>query len=525
MKREIRITGKIPSYQEFIIQELGRLLEANCTLSTKFHEGFTPTKNQKMLFELIESSTVPKDRSIHLLLYGGTGGSKSWGAIGYALDKLLSFPNTNVLAVRRTQTDIKTSIWRDTRDFLDRWGIPYQANQSDFTLTMPNQSLMTMRSDKSLVQAKKDKSDGLGSTRFSVVILEEADSISEEVADTMPGRMREETGDFRRIIFYICNPPDESHWLYELFFGVNPRTGKVNDPDDPASRYRALHMPSEGNEHLRAGYLDDITDDFGRKSALSDRMRDGQFGPAVRGIPIFKDSFNLATHVAEHDLSPEWNRDLPMFRCWDFGYRGMAIVIGQDDIQRRQIRIFVAEVKKNCLLDTFADEQLLKCLRMFPDAEWMDYCDPAGAQRTGLSPLTYHDILRSKGINPKFKNSTIEYGLNIIEEVFNSTIKQRPCFLISPILSKPLYKALQSGYCNDKDRIDQGVNPVKDGVYDHIVDALRYGMIFLRKPGYPVGSGRQMNRGYSQYSEESFSPRGVIQVGQRQGNGFNKSRM
>ena len=201
------------------------------------------------------------------------------------------------------------------------------------------------------------------------------------------------------------------------------------------------------------------------------------------------------------------------------------MVVGQDDFARRQIRTFIAHIGKECLLDTFADEQLLRCMKMFPGAEWEDYVDPAGAQRTGLTLMTYHDILRSKGVRPKFKKSSIEVGLSVIEEVLNSSVKGRPVLLFSPNLCKPLIKAFHAGYCNEKDKVDDSVNPVKDSYYDHIMDAFRYAMIHIRKAGEPITQNRQVNRGNVPYTEEAFSPRGIIQVGQRQGNGFNKSRM
>jgi len=491
MRREIKVAGRLPSYEELVIQELGRLLEQTCALSTRFSQVFTPNANQKKVFDLIEGSMVPKSRSLHILLYGPTGTGKSYAALAYAIDKLLSYPGTNALGCRRTATDIKTSIFKDAMGFLDRWNVPFTSNSQDTYIRLPNASTFWMRSDKSLVQAKKDKSDALGSTAYSLVILEEADSLSEELANTIAGRMREDTGDFRRVIFYICNPPDDDHWLYQRFFGQN------NNPDDPTSRYRALKLELAGNEFIRDGYAEDMEEDYAHNPALYERMKLGNFGPAVRGIPIFKDSFNLKYHVAEESFIKTWNPNFPMVRGWDFGYRGMAMTILQDDPIRKQVRVFYSKLNKNCLFDTFADEQLVFCHRHFPGAEWVDTCDPAGCQKTGLTALTYHDIMKQKGMYPRYQTSTVEVGLNLIEDVLNSSVKGRPAILFDPVYCNVLVKAFYAGYCNEKERADVGIVPVKDGVYDHIMDAFRYSVLHIRNPRTFKSASKQHHTGFT----------------------------
>ncbi len=504
MKREIKLkNGRVPTYEEVIVSELGSLMAGNYDLSSKFRKNFKPNENQKKLQELLDGSTVPIERTLHILLYGSPGSGKSWAAIAKALDTLLSYPNTNVLGVRRTHSDIEASIFKDSLKFLNTWGVPHFPNITKTTILIPNGSKFVMRSDKALVQAKKDKSDALGSTSFSIVILEEADSISEELADTIPARMREDTGNFRRIIFYVCNPPDETHWLYKKFF-------ENNNPHDPASRYRALQCNTEGNEFIRKGYIEDLKDDYRGNSSLWERHVMGNFAPAVRGIPIFKNSFDLEYHV-EDNL--EWNPNYPVHRGWDFGFRGMAMVAFQDDLDRRQLRGFISHVAQSCLLDTFADEMILKCMRKFPGAEFIDYCDPAGVQKTGLSKNSYVDILRGKGLRLKYKNTLIEYGLSIIEEVLNSSVRGRPAMVFDTAGCRILIRALHSGYCNDKDRNDVGVVPVKDGFHDHIVDAFRYMMTHLRQPGKPIPPG-YATRGFAQYNPNSFGSQ-VIQTGPR----------
>ena len=333
-----------------------------------------------------------------------------------------------------------------------------------------------MCSDKALVPHGSDKADSLGGTQFSIVILEEADGISEELARTIPGRMRQRIGSFRKAIFYVCNPPGKNHWLWKQFFSED------NDyhRDDPTSRHRVCFMPLEGNvEHVGEGYIQAITEDYSRDPVFYKRMRLGLFGPNLKGLPVFDKDFRDDYHVAPKPL--QWNKGCPMIRGWDFGYRGTAITVAQDDLRTRQIKVYRSIIGQNVLLDSFADEYLPELDNQFPGAMWEDYIDAAGRQKNTNGPSCV-DILKAKGLRPKYKIATIAYGVNIIMEQLRLSLNGRPTLYIDPSC-ETLIEALQGGYCNKKDVTDNEINPVKDGYYDHVMDSFRYIMVNIRKAG------------------------------------------
>jgi len=443
---------------------------------------------------------------------------KTWAALFYALGISLKHPNVKTLCVRRTHSDIAQSIYQETYTFLDRFTIPYKKNDQETTIKLQNGSFFFMRSDKSLVRAKASKSDALGSQAFSIAILEEADSLSEELANTVPGRLRQNIPGFRKVIIYICNPPSENHWLYRKFF-------KNNDPHDPKSPYRALHCAKEGNkENLPPGYLESVERDYSRDPSLNERLSLGNFAPDVKGDPVFQ-AFDRRYHVSKEPLV--FNPKLPMFRSWDFGWRGTAIVIGQDDVERKQIRILKEFFYERTLLDTIAIDVLNQCWQLWRDIDWVDYMDPAGVQKRVEGPSAF-DILCGKGLRPKGFKSTIEFGLSIIEQQLKLLTYRRdvvdveyvkPGFIIDPSC-RHLINAFVSGYCNEKDAPIDVIRPVKDGFYDHIMDALRYAMVCLRRDQ----SGRRdsayqvpQRQGY-QPLEGYRGPNRVIQVGSRKPN-------
>lgn len=505
---------RAPSKEQIVFQYLAEALEGYHNQSTLFERNFKRNVNQQRFREIIDTSQVDEDQSIHILVYGGVGGGKTWAALEYALDTSLKHPNVKTLCVRRTHSDIQQSIYPETYNFLDRYAIPYKKNDQDTTIRLHNGSFFFMRSDKSLVKAKASKSDALGGQAFSIAILEEADSLSEELAKTVPGRLRQKIPGFRKVIVYICNPPSENHWLYRMFF-------TNNDPHDPRSPYRVLHCPKEGNaENLPKGYLESVERDYARDPSLNERLSMGNFAPDVKGDPVFQ-MFDRKIHVSSEPLV--YNPKFPIVRGWDFGWRGTAIVLLQDDTDRRQLRILREFFYERTLLDTIATEVLNKCYQLYGDPQWDDFMDPAGVQKSVSGPSAY-DILVGKGLRPRGVKSTITFGLNIIEQqlklltyrrdtVDNEYVK--PHFIIDPSC-RHLINAFISGYCNEKDAPTDVIRPVKDGFYDHMMDALRYAIVCLRRhqqgqrDGYPTPerSGYQPLEGYR-------GPNRIIQVGRR----------
>lgn len=477
MRRELKLTStKLPSSEELLFHELGHLIEQNANMSSILKDKFKPNVNQKRMFDIIETSLVPKGKWIHMMCYGGTGGGKTWGVLVYALQCMLSYPGVNVLGVRATVKDLKNTIYKDVKNILDRFGVPYTKNDTDLKIRLENGSEFWMCSDKALTPASSDKSDSLGGTQFTIVILEEADSISEELQKTIPGRMRQNVGDIRKVIFYDCNPPGKRHWTYQKWWGDD------KNPNDPTSRWRACHFPMEGNvEHTGQDYIDAVDEDYGDDPVLYKRMRLGHFGSNTKGKPIFIKEFSESRHVWKGDDPLPWTRGLPLIRGWDFGYDGTGLVILQDDLKTRRIKVLYAHVETNCLLDVFCDEVLPEIRNKFKGAQWIDFCDPAGAQRDTRTSRTCIDILKDHGIHAKFRRThSVAYGINVIMRQLRLNLNGQPVFIIDPEC-EALIEAFAGGYANKKDVADQEINPVKDGYYDHIMDALRYAMVNIRE--------------------------------------------
>jgi len=501
------IRGEIPPIQSVFFAKMGEMLKHNAQYAHIFAERFKPNPKQQQLFDICDHSEVPPESDgtnlpIHVQCYGPTGSSKSYGVIAYVLRQLLNYPGVQALWVRQKLGDIKKSAWKDVKKFLDTYGIPFEKNESDLTIKLPNGSSIVMSSDLALTPSGSDKADSLGSTAYSFVVFEEADSIRETTAITMAGRMRESVGNFRKVLFYICNPPDEFHWLYKWFFGSD------NDPSDPMSRYRALKFDVRDNvKHVGEAYLKGIEQDFARNRFLQKRLGEGEYGIVPKGVPYFMDSF-YEYHIQDLRIDGpdgrkifKWNRLYPLQRGCDPGARGTSMVVMQEDPELKQLRVFFCRLVQDTYLESYLAEVLPELNRLFPGAIWEDFVDTAAKQRTANSDKSCLEIMRAFGMRPRHKPMSVNKGLEILSRMFRTQQMGRQRVVFDPWGAKTLIQAFQGGYCKDP---KTGL-PIKDGVYDHCVDSIRYPVTHI----FDIGDSGELELrtpGEYQSFEEKWTP-------------------
>ena len=95
--------------------------------------------------------------------------------------------------------------------------------------------------------------------------------------------------------------------------------------------------------------------------------------------------------------------------------------------------------------------------------------------------------LRSLGIVTKYRRSTILEGIELIRRAIRSG-DGKSSLVIAPHCPR-LIEALQCYHYPDTGRTALGELPLKDGVYDHPIDALRYFFI-NRQHGGPTTTRR-----------------------------------
>lgn len=491
-QRKVRIGGGAPTRAELFASITADVMSQDELRSRAFYECFTPSPAQQEVFDTIENSQAPEGAWLHVMLEGDTGGGKTWTALGYAIKCMMEYPGCRILLVRETAGAIRATTFREVLRFFTIWGINVaHKNETLGTLEIENGSMMFFCSDKALLKqgTTKNKSDYLGSSEFSIAIFEEADSTSEEVYRTVSGRMRQDVGVKRSVIFAVTNPPSPYHWLYKLY----DRPDRMDQPKE-TRRWHKFKMMGADNPFAKKGYQEAKMQDWDDDESTMRRLGLGQSGPETRGTPYFHRSFSADLHVSSLDLRSGWKKGVAMWRGWDFGYNFPALVVLQDDPDRGQIRVLHSILEQEMSTWQMMETWLPRLNELYPGANWRDACDRQGNVKQSSTGWSDIDVMNSFGVYPVHNYSLVEYGLSIIDKQLNKLAYRGEPSLLFDARCKDLVDSISMGYCVKRDNTTGQLVINKDGIYDHIMDAFRYVIVQIRDPKWeyrPWESRRQ----------------------------------
>lgn len=473
-------------------------------MSQGYYAKFDWTKNpkQQLLRDILRNP--PSNRIQHILTRGSVGSGKSTGCIAWAFENVLDqYPGAKWLVMRRTHSQLKGSIWEQTCEFNRDYKIPVQSSHSSPNAGPPeivytNGSKWMFWSSAATVDQSGSGSDtarGLGGTQFSGCTLEEADRVHKETVDTIPNRLREKSGVQVRVIFYNANPTPEGHWLHQMF-----RTKDYSDPDSEYHRedYHEIHFTMDDNLHwLPPGYKESQIRYYRDKPGLYKRMVLGEWGPELRGTPIYGRYFRRDFHISNISYVESWVESKgwqngPILLGFDFGYKRPALTVIQDVRigNFTQLRFLMSFLGDSVTLRVFAKYHLDLIARLLPNAEILTFCDPAGAQSDGRGVTEENaiDVLRSLGLSPQYKKSDVQGGCDLIIKLLQE-VNNHPLIGIQPAISveplpqytEDLVSMFEAGYSQEEETTKGQFKPHHDQYYIHIADASRYPVIHRRR--------------------------------------------
>ncbi len=178
----------------------------------------------------------------------------------------------------------------------------------------------------------------------------------------------------------------------------------------------------------------------------------------------------------------QYIRERRVVRSWDFGYHCPACVFLQLDLDGR-VLVLRELVGQQDLLVEFAGRVLALCAEAFPEAQFEDVCDPAGAQRSDKSTQTCIEILNSLGVYPYFDRTGIRDGIELIRMKLSERVQERPGLVVDRRCEQ-LIAAFEGGY---RFPPSGGELPLQEHPYEDVMDCLRYAVmakcnITTRKP-------------------------------------------
>ncbi len=177
------------------------------------------------------------------------------------------------------------------------------------------------------------------------------------------------------------------------------------------------------------------------------------------------DQFDYGLHVRPVDYDP----NLPLYRSLDFGFANPFVCLWIQVDTDGVVRVIDEYVRSRATIDVHATELQTRT----PGGESAvsaTFCDPAGAGANDVTGTSAVRELRSLGINVRYRRSGIAEGIELIRRAIRSG-DSKSRLVISPRCAR-LIEALTCYHYPDTPTGDE--LPLKDGLYDHPIDALRY---------------------------------------------------
>jgi hypothetical protein len=325
--------------------------------------------------------------------------------------------------------------------------------------------------------------DGLGSYEFDWAILDEVDEMDERTVHEVSTRLRNRPPMFEHIgvdvpysLAMAFNPPDKHHWLYSACTGKDFQEKTLEK--GPWIRW-FRPQAQENLRNLDKNYYVDMAKNL--TEDMKQRLVDGDWGSTFQGQPVYRE-FKHGLHVRDN---LNYDAHSPLLRFWDFGYQRPACIWAQIDGYGRLL-ILREFLGQNIEAKPFIERCKAITATHFPGAgNFVDYGDPAVTQKKDTGQ-TLHEFLTA-GIQMMYQTSSIERGVSIIRNKLELLIDGEPAFQFSRSGAPILIAALRGGYRLD----DKGLKPLKDGYYDHLADAFRYGCFNLFNGSTPIASYRR----------------------------------
>lgn len=405
----------------------------------------------------IDINYCPKPKQSHFhtsdakyrLYIGAWRAGKTYAGCNEALKQSILYPGNCGLIGRKDFTDLRDTTIKTFFEICPPELIR-NYNKTEHHLTLVNGSEVLFR------ELKDDT--GLGSLDLGWFYIDEAEEVRESVFDRLKGRLSK-TSVKRQCGWLTSNPPNEDHWLYKQF-------EKNEDPE-----FATFHASTyENAEYLPRGYIESLEKlpESWRKKYL-----EGQYGFTPDGKPFYE-GFKEALH--KRQLS--YTKNKPLIRSWDYGYHHPFCSIHQIDAKGRWL-VLKEVMGTDITIEKFGTYMKTACKEWYPDAEWVDYGDPAGDQKSDKNERTSVEILASMGVFVTSKPSTYRERKEIIERKLATLIDGIPALVVDEGC-KLIIDGFLGGYHYRERKPGQAFNPAlfetpyQDGYYEHGLNTVEY---------------------------------------------------
>jgi len=229
-----------------------------------------------------------------------------------------------------------------------------------------------------------------------------------------------------------------------------------------------LWQDCQGKAKQACGYLkiDDCLTQIKRASRAGWEAEMLCKRPSLENV-VF-DEFDPAEHVRPID----YDANLPLYRAIDFGFVNPFVCLWIQVDDEGVVRVVDEYLRSRATIDVHADQITSRT----PGGESKvaaTFCDPAGRGVNDVTGTSAVRELRAHGIITRYRRSGILEGIELIRRAVRAG-DGKSRLVISPKCPR-LIEAMQCyHYPEGASGSAGGELPLKDGLYDHPIDALRY---------------------------------------------------
>lgn len=200
----------------------------------------------------IEASHLISSKAKHILLRGGSRSGKTFLLVLAIFIRALKCKSRHLI-IRYRFNHAKTSLWYDTFKKVHEIAmpeLPIHENKTDWFLEFPNGSQIWIGG-----LDDKERTEKVLGHEYSTIYYNEISQMSYDSITTAHTRLAEKT-DLVNKEYYDCNPPEITHWSYNLFMkGIDP----IDKVLLKEGLYATMQMNPGGNiDNLPDGYIEDV---------------------------------------------------------------------------------------------------------------------------------------------------------------------------------------------------------------------------------------------------------------------------
>lgn len=363
--------------------------------------------------------------------------------------KVSRFPNKRSFLVYPSYRQAKAVIWDQLKYRMQDLRWLKKANESDLTLTLVNNSRISLRG--------ADNPDSLRGVGLDFICMDEFAMIDEKAWTEV---LRPTLSDKQGTALFISTPLGTSNWAYDLY----------NRGLDPTE----TQWESFAYSTLDGGNVPESEVEQARRD-LDARTFEQEY---LATFVSYRNRIFYAFDRA-HNVRP-WTQPVPsvVHIGMDFNVSPMSIAVFA---QQGDIIHAIDEIE---LYSSNTEEAIQEIRNRYPSSKVIVYPDPAGAARktSATHGTTDHTLLANAGFVVKAPRShnPIRDGINAVNSKLLSASGART-FFVDPRCKRTIESL-------EKHSFKEGTSiPDKDTGHDHMSDAIRYYIDYV----FPVRRDRE----------------------------------